>query len=119
MTSTTLIHSARKLISDRRNWIGGTGHVQPTLMAQDARGHEIDPRDAAAQRFALDGALLRCADLGTKDGQGDYHQAVQHLRGMAKWKTIAEINDTRSHGTILGMLDRAAAELSVSGRAAA
>lgn len=118
MTSTALLRSARKLISDRRNWIGGTGHVHPTLMAQDARGAEIDPRDAAAQRFTLDGALMRCADLGTRDGQGDYHQAVQHLRSMAKWKTLAEINDLKAHGTILGMIDRAAA-LNVSGRAAA
>lgn len=119
MTATDLLRSARKLISDRRNWIGGTGRHETTLMAMDTKGREIDPRAEAARRFTLDGALLRCADLGTKDGQGNYHQAVQHLRSMAKWKTLAEINDTRDHGTILGMLDRAAAALNVSERIAA
>ena len=119
MTASALITSARKLISDPKNWIGGTGRFEPTLMAEDKRGREIDPRNEAAQRFTLDGALLRAADLATKAGQGDYHQAVQHLRGMAKWKTLAEINDLKSHSAIIDMMERAARALNVEQRIAA
>jgi hypothetical protein len=119
MTSSSLLRSARKLISDERNWISGKGWKEDTRMAEDSRGREIDPRHEAARRFTLDGALLRCADLGTKDGQGDYHQVVQHLRSMAKGKTLAEINDLKSHKTILEMMERAAAALNVEQRIAA
>ncbi|MCZ4500991.1 MAG: hypothetical protein JWQ74_3546 [Marmoricola sp.] len=112
MTAAILLRSALKLISRQENWC-------THYMARDRHQDEVRPDSEAARRWSLDGALLRCADLGTKNGQGDYHQAVQYLRSMAKWKSLAEINDGRSHREIIEMLDRAAAGLSVAERIAA
>jgi hypothetical protein len=112
MTASALLRSTRKLISKPDCFC-------KQVMARDAKNNEVDARDDAARRWSLDGALLRCADLGSAAGQGDYHQAVQHLRSMAKGKSIADINDLKQHGTILEMLERAARALDVTGRMAA
>jgi hypothetical protein len=115
MTASHLLRSTRKLISDRSTWISNERDTRGK-MALDRRGNEVRYDDPNACKFSLDGALLRCADLSTAEGQGDYHQAVQYFRSMAKWKSIAEINDTRSHAEIVGMLERAAVAMNVDGR---
>ena len=120
MTASSLLRSARKLISNPANWISNADTWgRNGVMALDARRNEVRYDDPNACRFSLDGALLRCADLSEPEGQGDYHQAGQYLRGMRKGKALAEINDGSSHAQIVEMLERAALALDVVGRAAA
>lgn len=111
MTAAILLRSALKLISRQEHWC-------THFMARDRFQDEVRPESEAARRWSLDGALLRCADLTTKDGQGDYHQAVQYLRSMFKG-SLAEFNDRSDHRKIIEYVKRAAAALDVEGRIAA
>ncbi len=111
MTASNLIRSARRLITPQGNWCT---HYR----ARDHRQNEVRPDSEAARRWSMDGALLRCADLSTKEGQGDYHQAVQYLKSMFKG-SLAEFNDRSEHLKILQYMDRAAVALHVEGRLAA
>lgn len=117
MTASSLLRSARKLISNRGAWLSNERDMRGK-MATDAIGNEVRYDDPAARKFSLDGALLRCADLSSKEGQGDYHEAVRHLKGMFRG-SLAEFNDRSSHGKVLEYLDRAANALGVIERIAA
>ena len=111
MTAASLIDAALDLISDQPGWTQG-------VMARDRRQNEVKPHDEAATRFSLDGALFRCADLSTKAGQGDYHQAIQYLTGMFKG-SLADFNDRSSHRKVIEYARRAARALRSEERAAA
>jgi hypothetical protein len=118
MTSSSLLRTTANLLRSKSNWISNQTEKRDFRgkMALDRRGNECRYDDPNACKFSLDGALLKCADLSTAEGQGDYHQAAQYLRSTAKWKSIAEINDSRSHAEIVAMLERAAEAMNVEGR---
>jgi hypothetical protein len=119
MTSSALIRSARKLITNRHNWISNDRDICGK-QAADAHGNEVRADHETAVKFSLDGALRRAADMAGEHGYDDHFQAVQYLLRMKpKRKSIAEINDNCSHQQILDLMDRAAAALSIEGRIAA
>lgn len=102
MTGAALILAAIGLIADEDNW----------TQDECARNEHLDPVRAdacAAKHFDMAGALMKAADLGTKDGAAAYFEAINLIkREISRGLDIYSFNDSHGHAEVLAIMRRAA-----------
>jgi hypothetical protein len=73
-------------------------------VALDAKGKEVKPHSAKAERFDMVGALQRVPCSST-----DYGEAIRHLRNACNGQSIFDFNDTHGHRAVTKAMKRAIA----------